>query len=78
MMNGWARDSTGSGWFGAVCVLISQLIAQTEQVSTEFTQWPFSSTASLGPCLLSCCVDIQTEKKDLDDLLKLVNDAVGC
>lgn len=58
-MDGWARDSTGGGWFRAVYVLLSQFIAQTEQVSTEFTQRPFSCTASLGPCLLSYYVDIQ-------------------
>lgn len=65
-MDGWARDSTGGGWFRAVYVLLSQFIAQTEQVSTEFTQRPVSCTASLGlpvfcPTVLtlSCYVDIQ-------------------
>lgn len=38
MMDGRARGGTGSAWFGAVHVLISQLRAQTEQGTTEFTQ----------------------------------------
>lgn len=32
------RQCTGGGWCGAVYVLVSQLITQTEQVSAEFTQ----------------------------------------
>lgn len=46
-MDDKARGGTGSAWFGAEHVLISQLRAQTDQGTAEFTQWPFSCTAVL-------------------------------